>query len=124
MKKCASFEEEKGARYIWDSYYGIIIFRCLSSTKPCLRFLLNYFARKIKGCYKSSLGNEVDFRDIMNVFPNILALITTTLMSSYHLKTLVPFCLRRKRPENAFLTLIVNYFKIVQKNKLCYSKQQ
>ena len=124
MKKCTSFEEEKGARYIWDSYYGIISFRYLSSTKLCLRFLLNYFARKIKGCYQSFLGNEVDFRDIMNVSSNILALITTTLMSSYHLKTLVPFCLRRKRPENAFLTLIVNYFKIVQKNKLCYSKQQ
>ena len=27
----------------------------------------------IKGFYQSSLGNEVDFRDIMNVSPNILA---------------------------------------------------
>ena len=81
------------------------------------------------------------FRDIINVSPNILAknwnfkklrhsfvderaLITTTLISSCHWKTLVPFCLRKKIPENAFLTLIVNYHKIVQKNKLCHSKHQ
>ena len=52
----------------------------------------------MKGFYQSSLGNEIDFRDIMNVSPNILAknqnfkklrhgfvderaLITTTLIS-------------------------------------------
>ena len=29
-----------------------------------------------------------------------------------------------KRPENAFLTLTENYRKIVQKNKLCDSKEQ
>ena len=46
------------------------------------------------------------------------ALITTTLISSFHWETLVPSCLRKKRPENAFLTLIVNYREIVQKNKL------
>ena len=31
-------------------------------------------------------------------------MITTTLISSCHWKTLVPFCLRKKRPENEFLT--------------------
>ena len=63
----------------------------------------------------------------MNVFPNILAknqnskklrqgfvdegpLITATLISSCHWRTLVPFCLRKKRPENAVLTLAVNYW--------------
>ena len=30
------------------------------------------FARKVKSFYQSSLGNEVDFRDIMSVFPNML----------------------------------------------------
>ena len=74
LKKCTSFEEQKGTRYIWENvYFGIIIFSCLSSTKLCLRFLLNCFVREIKGFYQSSLGNEVDFRDIMNVSPNILA---------------------------------------------------
>ena len=45
-------------------------------------------------------------------------LMTTTLKSSCHWKTLVPFCLRKKKPGNVFLTLIVNYRKIVQKNKI------
>ena len=44
------------------------------------------------------------------------ALKTTTLIYSCHWKALVPFCLRMKTPENAFLTLIVNYRKIIQKN--------
>ena len=107
----------------------------------CLKFLLICFAREIKSFYRSSLGNEVDFRDIMNLSPNVLAknsnfgklrqgfvderaLITTTIISSCHLKTLVPFCLRKKRLENAFLTLILNYRKITQKNKLYHSKLQ
>ena len=33
------------------------------------------------------------------------------------LETPLPFCLRTKRPENVFLTLIVNYRKIVQKKE-------
>ena len=50
LKKWTSFEEQKGARYSWGNvYFSIIIFSCLSSTKPCLKFLLNCFARKIKG---------------------------------------------------------------------------
>ena len=104
-------------------------------------FSSTVFRPDIKGFYQGYLGNEVDFRDIMNVSPNILtknynfkikrhgfvderALITTTLISSRHWKTHVPFCLRNKRPENASLKLILNYPKIVQKNKLCHPKQQ
>ena len=74
LKKCTNFEEQKGTRYIRGNVYiGIIVFSCLSSTKPCLRFLLNCFVREIKGFYQSSFRNEVDFRDIMNVSLNILA---------------------------------------------------
>ena len=67
------FEEnvsfQKGTRYIrWNVYFGIIVFSCLSSTKPCLRFLLICFTREIKGFYQNSLGNEVGFTNIMNVF--------------------------------------------------------
>ena len=123
MKKCTSFEGEKGTRHIQGNVcFGIIVFIFLSSSKPCLGFLLICFAREIKCFYQSSLGNEVDFTDIMNVSPNILAknqnfkklrhgflderaLITTTLISPCHWKTLVPFCLRKKIPEKAFLTL-------------------
>ena len=142
MKEWTSSEEQKGTRYIQGSiYFGIIVFRCLSSTKPCLRFLLICFAQEIKGFYERSLGNEIDFGDIMNVSPNILAknwnlkklrhyfvderaLITSTLISSCHWRTLVSFCLEKKRLEDAFLMLIVNYCKILQKNKLCPPIQQ
>ena len=51
-------------------------------------------------------------------------MITTTLTSSCHWKILVPFCLRKKRPENVFLTLTVYYCEIVKKNKSCHLKQQ
>ena len=50
--------------------------------------------------------------------------IATTRISPCHWKTVAPFCLRKKRPKNAFFKLTVNYRKIVQKNKLCHSKQQ
>ena len=97
------------------------------------------FFWEIKGFYQSSFGNEVDFKDIIKVSLNIFAknqnleklrhdfvderaMIKATVMFSCHWKTLVPFCLRKKRPENTLLTLTVNYRKIVQKNKLCHSK--
>ena len=74
LKKCTSFEEQKSTRYIWwNVYFGIIVFSCFSSTKPCLRFLLICFARKIKVFYQSYLGNEANLKDLMNVSPNILA---------------------------------------------------
>ena len=76
------FEEK---HYIWRAkrykvysrkrYFGIIVFSCLSSTQLCLRFLLICFDREIKGFGQSSLGNQFDFRDIMNVSPYILAKI-------------------------------------------------
>ena len=112
--------------------FGIIVFSSLSSIKLCLRFLLICFSREIKSFYQSSLGNKVGFRDTMNVSQNILAknlnfkklrqgfvdqraLITKTLISSCNWKTLVAFCSRKKRPKNPFLTLIVDYRKIVPK---------
>ena len=45
-------------------------------------------------------------------------------LTSCHKKTLVPFRLRKKIPDDAFLTLTVNHHKIVQKNKLCHPKPQ
>ena len=52
LKKCTSFEERKGTRYIRGNiYFVIIVFICLSSTKACLRFLLIFFAREIKDFY-------------------------------------------------------------------------
>ena len=120
MKKCTSFENQKGTRYIRENiYFGIIIFSCLSSTKACLRFLLNCSVRQIKVFYQSSLGNQVDFRDIMNVSPNILAknqnfrkvrhgfvderaLIGTKLTSSCHWKPLHLFVCERRDLKTHF----------------------
>ena len=122
--------------YIWENlYFGIIIFSCHPSTKPCLRFMLNCFAQEIKGFHQSSLGNEVNYRDIMNVSPNILAknynfkklrhgfvderaLITTTSISSCHWKTLVPFYLRKKTRKRIF-----NINSELLQN-LCHPKQR
>ena len=131
VKKSTNLEEQKGTSCIQENvYFDIIVLSCLSSKKACFRFLLVCFAREIKGFYQSYLGNKVDFRDIMNVCPNILAknwnfkklkhcfvderaLITTTLIYFCQWKTLVPFCLLNKRPEIAILTLTVKYRKIV-----------
>ena len=55
LKKCTTFEEQKG-------------------TNPCVRSLLICFSfREIKGFYQSSLGNKVDFTDRMKISSNILA---------------------------------------------------
>ena len=59
-----------------------------------------------------------------HIFVDERAMITTTLTSSCHWKTLIPFYLQKKKPEKAFLTLTVNYRKTIQENKLSHSKQQ
>ena len=76
LKKCPSFEEQKVLRTRYNRgnvYFSIIVFSCVWSTKLCPRFLLICFAQEIKDFYQSSLKNQVDFRDIMNISPNILA---------------------------------------------------
>ena len=135
MKKCTSFEEQKGTRYIWENvYFGIIIFSCLSSTKACLRFLLNCFIREIKGFYQTFLGNEVDFRDIMNISSNKIK-ISKNWYTSCRWKSTdnndINILLSLENPwtfllakEKTWKCIIVNYRKIVQKNKLCHSKQR
>ena len=74
LKKFTNFEQQKGTRYIRGNVYSEIInLNCLSSTNSCLKFLLICFVREIKGFYKISLANGVDFTDIINVSPNIFA---------------------------------------------------
>ena len=68
------------------------------------------------------LAKNLNFEKLRHFFVNEKALITTTLISSYHWKTPIPFCLRKKKLENAFLILIMNYRKIVQKKKFMPSK--
>ena len=72
--KCTNFAEQKGTRYIrGERLYLHYRLSLLSSAKLCLRFLLKYFVREIKGFYQSFLENEVNFRDMMNVSLNISA---------------------------------------------------
>ena len=78
----------------------------------------------IKNISPNNLAKNQNFKKLRHSFTDERPMITTTLISSRHWKTLVPFCLQKKRLENAFLTLTVTYYKIVQKNKLCHSKQQ
>ena len=78
----------------------------------------------------------------MNVFPNILTKYKSKFQKtetefcrwkstdnndinypSCHWKMVVSFYLRKKKPENGFLTLIVKYRKMVQKNKTNYAIQ-
>ena len=73
MQRNALALKRKKVQSTFRELFGIIAFTWFSPTKSCLRFLLVCFARKIKGFYKSSVGNEVDFRNIMDVSPNILA---------------------------------------------------
>ena len=126
---------QKGSRYIRGNvYFCLIVFSSLSSTKPCLRLFKICFDREITGFYQSSLGNELiswtyerfpkqQINRLRNSFADKIEVSNMASTSSCHRKTFLPFCLRKKIPENAFLTLTVNYHKIVQKNKLYYSKQ-
>ena len=76
LKKCNSFEEQKVTMYIWGNVcFDVIVFSCPSSTKLCFRFPIICFVWETKGFYQSSLGNEIDFTDVINVSPNILAKI-------------------------------------------------
>ena len=99
----------------WETFISALLSSAVFRLQNCRRFLVNCFAREIKGFYRSSLGNEVDFMDVMNVSPNILAknfkklrhgvvderaLITTTLISSCHWKTL--FACERKDLKTHF----------------------
>ena len=64
------------------------------------------------------LAKNKNLQKLRHDFVDERAMITTTLISSCHWKTLVPFCLQKKRPENAFLTLTVNYRKIVHQKQI------
>ena len=78
----------------------------------------------IMNVFINTLAKNLNFKKLRYGFVDEREMNKRTLMPSCHLKTLVPFCLWKKRPEITILTLTVNYCKIVQKNKLCHSKEQ
>ena len=61
------------------------------------------------------LAKNSNFKKLRHDFVDERALIIATLIFSCHWQTLVPSCLQKKRPENVFLTIIVNYRKIIRK---------
>ena len=107
MKKCTTFGEQKGTRYIQEKvYFGIIVFSCLSSTKLCLRFVLIFFDRDIKRLLSEFFRKQGWFHGHIE--------ISTTLTFSCHWKTIAPFWLWKKIPKNTLLT---------QKSQNCTEKQ-
>ena len=114
MKNSTSFEEQKVVKYIQKNvYFGIIVFSCLSSTKPCFIFLLICFSWEIKGISQRSLGNEIDFRaewtfpqiswrknkisKYWHVFVDERALLTTTLIFFLSLEKPCTFLLVKEK---------------------------
>ena len=65
----------------------------------------------------NNLAKNWNFKKLRHGFVDERAMITMTSTSSCHWKTLVPFCLQKRRPEKAFVTLTVNYCKIVYTEK-------
>ena len=134
LKKCTSFEEQKSTRYIWKNLYLPLSFVYKTVTQISFKLfcsgdkkILSEFLRKwgwfqgYNECFPKYLGEKFQKTETRSCRGKST---DNNNISSCHWKILAPFCLRKKRPENAFLTLIVNYCKIVQENKLYHSKQQ
>ena len=86
------------------------------SAKPCLRFLLICFPWEIKGFYQSYLGIDIDFRTFPQIsWPKIENSKNWDSWMKEHLHLFA--CKRMKRCENRFLTLIMNYCKIIGTEK-------
>ena len=85
--------------------------------KTCLRFLLICFAWEMKSFYQGSLGNEIDFRDIMNISPYILLnIIFFTCMTLFTLTSaftvIPPLIWITFFPSNLHLHLHMHFVKI------------
>ena len=134
--KSKKVQDNSGKRLFWHYYLQLsfvykIMFQ-ISFNLFCSgdKRLLSEFLRKWgwfqehNEHFPKFIGYKEKLRKKRHGFVDARAPLTTTLLSSCHWKTLVPFFLRKKRPEKVFLTLTVNYRKIAQKNKLCHLKQQ
>ena len=100
-------------------YCHIIALSCISCTKPYLVFLLICFAQKIKGLdfmrkwgwfhghvirFTKNLSSRLKHQKTKIRFCRSKNNFTTTLISSCHWKTLVPFNLRKKTWKRIFKT--------------------
>ena len=130
LKKCTSFEDQKGTSYIWGNVHFGIVFSCLSSTKQCLRFLSNYLVWEIK----DFLGNVPSeflrkwcwFQGHNECFVDERAMKTMTLICSCHWKTLIPLwktlLLAKEKAWKHIFNTNSELLKNCTKNKLSHSK--
>ena len=83
---------------------------CFSGDKKLLSEVLRKWGwfRDTMNVSLNILAKNQNFKKLKNCFVDERAMIKTTLISSCHWKTCVPFCLPKKILENALLTLKVN----------------
>ena len=124
----------RAKRYIRGNvYFGIIVFSLSIVYKIMSHISFNLFWSRGKRLLseilkkwtfpQNTLAKNWNLKKLRHRFVYKITMITTALTSSCHWKTFVRFCLRKKIAKNSFLTLTVDYPKIVQKSKLCHSKQ-
>ena len=114
-----------------NKYFDINVFSCLSSTngsQNCFS-LFSYFMRKW-GWFQ---GHDVRFPQNLvsrSKFQKTETLFFRWKSNDYNdidiclsLKNPCTFCFQKKKPENTFLKLTVNYRKIIQKKTYLYAKQ-
>ena len=88
----------KSKRYKIYSGKCLFCHYCLQLSFACKimsQISFNLFAREIKDFYQSSIRNEVDFRDLMNASPNILA-------KNSNFKKVRQFCRWKSTDNNDF----------------------
>ena len=73
------------------------------------KILLSEFLRKWGWFYRYNKLLKFKISKNWDSLVDEKAMITMTLISSCHWKIPAPFSFQKKRPENAFLTLTVNY---------------
>ena len=74
MRNALALKSEKVQGILGETFILALLSSAVFRLQNCVSdFFLICSAREIKSFYQSSLENEVDFRDIMNVSPNILA---------------------------------------------------
>ena len=133
LKKCSSFERAKRykiysrKRLLW--YYRLqlsFVYKTVSQIYSNLlcsgdKSLLSEFFRKWGWFHGHNerlpkyLCQKLKLQKLRHAFVDERAMILMTPISSCHWKTLLPFCLRKKRLEDAFLTLTVNHLLCTEK---------
>ena len=140
LQKCTSWRAKRHKVYLgkhlsWHYHLQLsFVYKTMSQISYNLfcsgdKRLLSEFLRKWGWFHRHNehfpkyIGWKLKFQKTETQFCRWKSTDYDNIMIPLSLESLVPFWLRKKRPENAFLTLTVNYRKIVQKNKLCHSKQ-